>query len=262
MNRYYRHSRHLCFAGVHIFMLCLLFAQPSPDQPKRQLSRGELRYKLRDGNRWEGVKTKIKHQVADNLKLASLIVREENWRRQSASIPRDSATIFFYAPAANRITVSVFELDKLYYMDPDPKNFGKSRQNSFKWPALLLNALNLPANQLEALAQAKIEDRATFFPIYFQAPDRVRNTLVLEFALIPDKDMAFDLMLLAGDSDQPIHTWTNIIAKRYEFKLFIWPLDAGRLATHKNLSLLALEKNKTANQNLTRRHVFPLHFAQ
>ena len=230
-------------------------------QPNQALSPKELHYQFRGKNRWEGVKSRIEHKVADNLKLASLIVYDERWRQQSTPESRDSAAIFFYAPAVKGITVSVFELDKLYYMDPDSKNFGKSRQNSFKWPAKILNALKLPGNQLEALAQTKIENRDAYFPIYFRPPDRVAGKLVFEFALMPDKDMTFDLMLLAGESDQPVYTWPNIGAKRYELKLFTWPLDM-KLAGQKNFTLVALEKNGTVNNNLKRRYDFYIYFSQ
>ncbi len=248
----------ICASVSALFILCTL---PIFAQPNQQLSRRELHYKLRDGNRWEGVKSRLEHKVSDNLKLASLIVCDDKWRQQNTPGSRDSAAIFFSAPAVSGIIVSVFELGKLYYMDPDSKKFGKSGRHSFKWPAKILNAIKLPENQLEALAQAKIENREAYFPIYFRPPDKAAGKLIFEFALMPDKDMTFDLMLLAGDADQPIYTWPNVSAKRYELKLFTWPLDV-KFAKQKNFTLIALEKTGSADNKSKRRHDFYIYFSQ
>jgi hypothetical protein len=66
-------------------------------------------------------------------------------------------------------------------------------------------------------------------------------------------------MLLAGDADQPVYTWPNVSAKRYELKLFTWPVEV-KLLGQKNFTLIALEKTGSANHNLKRRHDFYIYF--
>jgi hypothetical protein len=133
-------------------------------------------------------------------------------------VNKDSVTIYFYTPDSSFPTVSVFELDKKYFMDPEQGNFGKVGMNSFSWPVQILSTLNLPIIHLKGLSKARVGGTETFYPVYFIPPEDSRDRLDLEISLFPAKDMTIDASLYNAHSDTPIKTWRNIQMKSDRLK--------------------------------------------
>lgn len=240
---------------LSIFVLGEAIAQSQQTSYNR-----ELHYKFRDGNRWEGIKLREWQQVSGTLELTSLVCYEDGWRQIRMAEIRDSVSIFVYAPLPRGISVSVFDLDKSYFMDPYPQVFGKSGRNTFTWPSKILGVLRLPINQLDGIAKARIENRVTYLPIYFLPPDKIRGNLVAEFCFLPSRTATFDFALYANGSEQPVWVWNDIRIEANMLKPLYWKLETD-LNRQTDFTLVAMEKATTeSNLEFRRNHVFNIFF--
>jgi len=226
-------------------------------QSNQKLSTRELHYKFRDGNRWEGIKKEGWKQVSGTLELSSFICYEEGWRGKKLAATRDSVSIFVYVPQPRDLTVSVFYLDTLYFMDPYPKIFTQRGKNIFQWPSQILKVLGLSINQLDGVARARVENRLTYFPIYFSPPEQIGNKLIAEFSFTPSRAATFDFALYARPSESPIWKTSNDVRlDANESKTFYWPIE-GHLSQPTDFSLVAAEKAIINGKvEIRRRHEF------
>lgn len=240
-----------CVGIILAFCTSSLFAQPT-----QKLATKELHYKFRDGNRWEGIKKEGWKQVSGTLELSSFICYEEGWRQKQATATRDSASIFVYVTQPRDLTVSVFYLDTLYFMDPYPKIFTQRGKNIFQWPSQILKVLGLSINQLDGVAKARVENRLTYFPIYFSSPEQIGNKLIAEFSFTPSRAATFDFALYTKPSESAIWTRNNIQLDAHEAKSFQWPFE-GNFSQPTDFTLIAAEKvTINGKVEIRRRHEF------
>jgi hypothetical protein len=187
------------FCGV----LLLVYSAGAFAQVKR-----EHLYKLRGGNRFEGVKTKEWKPVSGVVELASLVFVDKEWLQEAAQSKNDSVSIFFYSTIAADIDmIRVFNLERQYFMEPriSAKNkFGKG-WNAFTWPANILKDIGLPLTGLSGIVKG--QKGRIYFPIGFKKPAGVSKTSVLKTLLIPDKNMIVDIALYGSTAGEPLKTW-------------------------------------------------------
>jgi hypothetical protein len=233
-----------------LLILLYVCSETSLAQSQRVIDKSALRYKYRDGNRWEGVKASDWKPMSGALELVSIVFREKKWLQNTPSDLPDSVSIFFDAPIKSGINVSVFNADFRYYMDPHSRNFGTQTRNSFKWSATILRALDLPVNKLEAKASARIQNKLTYFPIYFFAPGNASDSLIAEFSFILNKTSPIFLetvTLSNENSRQTIKIWHNIRLEPFELKPVYWRIEGDSLE-HVNFKLSDLEKLVTTQK--------------
>ena len=145
-------SLHL--AGLLIFSMLLSYSGNAVAQAK--IKRQHL-YKLREGNRFEGIKTKKWKPVSGTLDLTSLIIYDRT-RTEPAGEKSDSVSIYFYSSVSDNMKPSIFNMDRNYFMDPRVESFGRD-WNKFTWSAKILNEIGLSAGKLEGVVEARQRGR-------------------------------------------------------------------------------------------------------
>lgn len=172
-----------------------------------QIKREQL-YKLREGSRFEGIKTKNWKPVSGTVKLVSLVVIDNDWL-QKPPASEESVSVHFFSSAASDIKLTIFNLEKQYFMDPKKTTFGKD-WNVFTWPAQILNEIGLPISQLQGLATARQGTQDIYFPICWQKPDAATSKKSVAMAtIIPDKDMVVNIALFSSDASKPETAWND-----------------------------------------------------
>lgn len=183
--------------GILLFM----FAAGSFAQVKR-----EQLYKLRDGSRFEGIKTKNWKPVSGTVKLISLVVSDKDMQ-QKPPAAKDSVAVFFCSTAIGDMKLAVFNQEKQYFMDPKKTAFGKD-WNVFRWPAQILNAIGLPISQLQGLVTTRQGTQDIYLPICWQKPEAATSKkLVARATIVPDKDTVVNIALLSADPNKPEAAW-------------------------------------------------------
>ncbi|MDZ7269931.1 MAG: hypothetical protein ONB48_21715 [candidate division KSB1 bacterium] len=168
-----------------------------------QVKREHL-YKLRDGNRFEGIKTKKWKPVSGTVTLSSLVLGDG----QAATTAGEKVAVHFFSTATNDIKLAIFSLAKEYFMEPRNPAFGKD-WNVFTWPAKILNEIGLPPDQLDGIATARKGTQDIYFPICFHKPDAASKKLVAKGKLVPDKNMTVTVSLFSADPNKPDKVWEN-----------------------------------------------------
>lgn len=197
----------------------------------------ETLYKLRDGDRWEGVKRGDYKEVAGKLELASLLFYQDGWRQETDEI--ETASIWFMGKLGKDLNVSVYNRLSRYFMDPYPNKISQDSPYSFQWPMNILSEINLPVNQLSAIAKTRIKETWVYLPIYFNAADIHKNELILEITLFPKKAIWFDLELLTADGGKVLESWQDNRIEKDQLKVFKYPVTHN---TRQVLKLVATEK--------------------
>ncbi|MCL4708151.1 hypothetical protein KJ068_23585 [bacterium] len=163
-------------------------------------------YKLRDGNRFEGIKTKKWKPVSGTVALTSLVLSEG--QSAPANAAGDNVSVHFFSTATSDIKLSIFNLEKEYFMEPRNPSFKKD-WNVFSWPAKILSEINLPAGQLDGIAAARKGTQDIYFPICFHKPDPASKKLVAKAKLVPDKNMTVTVSLFSADPNKPDKVWED-----------------------------------------------------
>lgn len=170
-----------------------------------QVKREHL-YKLRDGNRFEGIKTKKWKPVSGTVALTSLVLNDGQAAQANAA--GANVSVHFFSTATSDIKLSLFNLEKEYFMEPRNPSFGKD-WNVFSWPAKILTEINLPLDQLDGIASARKGTQDIYFPISFHKPDAVSKKLVAKAKLVPDKNMTVTVSLFSSDPNKPDKVWED-----------------------------------------------------
>ena len=184
-------------------ILCLLWFGFS--NAEAQVKREHL-YKLRDGNRFEGIKTKKWKPVSGTVTLTSLVLSEGG--ALAAGAAGENISVHFFSTATGDIKLSIFNLEKEYFMEPKSPAFGKD-WNVFSWPAKILNEIDLPLSQLDGIATARKGTQDIYFPICFHKPDPASKKLVAKAKLVPDKNMTVTISLFSSDPSKPDKIWKD-----------------------------------------------------
>jgi len=215
-------------------------------EPRPPVKKHEIIYRLRGGNRHEGVKFDLRTDKATPLELASVVFFEEGWRSNTVKFKSDTIAIYYKIPEVKKLNISVFDMETEppYFMDPrDPSTF-KADYHSFKWPDTLLNKIHLKRNVLKGKVQARMSDIKTYFPLYFQNPEKLEGIVIAEFSFILNKDMIFDAALYTMNSLEPIRQQENIQGTTNELVSFSWRMEVEFLKINKRLKLIVTEKVK------------------
>ena len=165
-----------------------------------QIKREHL-YKLRDRNRFEGVRTKNWKPVPGEVKLSSLVFVEDASKAEEAA---DSISIHFYSTVPSDLKPTVFNLKMQYFMNPRIKTFG-AKWNHFTWPSRILTDIKLPIGELSGVVEG--QKGKVYFPICFSRPSGVTEKSVLRTTLVPDKDMTVDVTLFSVANGKKLRTW-------------------------------------------------------
>lgn len=191
-------------AATRIFSLVILCAILFGNA-EAQIKREHL-YKLRDGNRFEGIKTKKWKPVSGTVALTSLVLSEG--QNAPASAAGGNVSVHFFSTATSDIKLSIFNLEKEYFMEPRNPSFSKD-WNVFSWSAKILTEINLPLDQLDGIASARKGTQDIYFPICFHKPDAASKKLVAEAKLVPDKNMTVTVSLFSSDPNKPDKVWED-----------------------------------------------------
>lgn len=191
-------------AATRIFSLMILCAVLFGNA-EAQVKREHL-YKLRDGNRFEGIKTKKWKPVSGTVALTSLVLSDGQAAQANAA--GANASVHFFSTATSDIKLSLFNLEKEYFMEPRNPSFGKD-WNVFTWPAKILTEINLPLDQLDGIAAARKGTQDIYFPISFHKPDAASKKLVAKAKLVPDKNMTVTASLFSSDPNKPDKVWED-----------------------------------------------------
>ncbi len=188
--------------AARIFSLVILCAVMSGNT-EAQVKREHL-YKLRDGNRFEGIKTKKWKPVSGTVALSSLVL--DDGQAAPANAAGANVSVHFFSTATSDIKLSIFNLEKEYFMEPRNPSFSKE-WNVFSWPAKILTEINLPPDQLDGIAVARKGTQNIYFPICFHKPDAASKKLVAKAKLVPDKNMTVTVSLFSSDPAKPDQVW-------------------------------------------------------
>lgn len=184
-------------------ILCAIMFCSSATQA--QVKREHL-YKLRDGNRFEGIKTKKWKPVSGTVTLSSLVLSDG--QAAAATTAGEKVAVHFFSTATSDIKLAIFNLAKEYFMEPRNPAFGKD-WNVFSWPAKILTEINLPLDQLDGIATARKGTQDIYFPICFHKPDAASKKLVAKAKLVPDKNMTVTVSLFSADPGKPDKVWED-----------------------------------------------------
>lgn len=182
-------------AGAMLFLL----AAGALAQVKR-----EHLYKLRDRNRFEGIRTKNWKPVSGEVKLAALYYVDAQWLQQATGAKPDSISVYFHTTMPTDLELSVFNLEQQYFMIPRKSDFTNG-WNTFTWPANILRETKMPLDKLSGIVAG--QKKKIYFPVCFTRPDRRSKDGVMKAMLIPDKKMVVDIALYGTSSATPLKTW-------------------------------------------------------
>lgn len=191
-------------AAARSFSLAILCAIMFCNSTAGAQFKREHLYKLRDGNRFEGIKTKKWKPVSGTVALTSLVLSEGQNAPTSAA--GGNVSVHFFSTATSDIKLSIFNLEKEYFMEPRNPSFKKD-WNVFTWPAKILSEINLSTDQLDGIASARKGTQNIFFPICFHKPDAASKRLVAKAKLVPDKNMTVTILLFSTDLNNPDKVW-------------------------------------------------------
>lgn len=198
-------------------------------------------YKVREGNRYEGVKTRSWKPVSGTVKLTSFILSVEDTVLDNIS--GDSLALYFHSPVARDIKPSVYNTQQKYFMNPMPKYF-KDGWNRFAWPAKILKEINLMPAQLQGLVETPTESGIQYLPVSFSKLQDSDAKLTAKITLVPEKDMAMDIELTPRGSNDAIHRWKDMEMKSDSLHVLALPAELMG-AEDPNYVIKTVEKSGT-----------------
>ena len=198
-------------------------------------------YKVRQGNRYEGVKARNWKPVSGTVKMTSFILSTNE--AAIDTIDGDSLVLYFHSPVAREIKPSVYNTQQKYFMNPMPKLF-KAGWNRFAWPAKILKEIELMPAQLQGLVEIPTESGVQYLPVSFSKLQGTDAKLTANITLVPEKDMVMDIEILPRASNEAVHSWTDVEMKSDSLHVLTLPAEL-MTSDDPNFVIKTVEKSGT-----------------
>lgn len=184
-------------------------------------------YQLRDGNRCEGIKSRL--VATSYAKLASVTLKPNldtnNTQQEFVFLKVNSTTEANKNNASSPYheidTIVIQEFRKNYRLD----NFQVAKEGAywiFQWPTKILNLVGIKLEQLHATA---IDDTGTFAPVII-SPSKSPTSLHYEFGIFDEekflKLIYFEIKDMNNQQVYDLQTSTNSTIHQHEFITINW----------------------------------------